>query len=300
MKWDPGFISEKAHKALGELASCSLCPRDCNNNRLEDDRSGICRIGRKALISGHHPHFGEEAPLVGRSGSGTIFFSSCALRCIYCQNYDISHLRQGIEVSAQELASFMLTLEGLGCHNINLVSPSHFVPQILEALSIANNKGLNIPIVYNSSGYEIPETIELLDGVVDIYMPDLKFMDSDAAKRLAKAPDYPAVAKSAIKQMYAQVGDLKISNDGIASKGLLLRHLLLPDNMAGTEAALNYVAYKLSLNTYTNIMDQYYPCYGANDFPAINRRINAAEFNNAINIANKLGLKRLDKRNFFN
>ncbi len=250
------------------------------------------------VISSYFPHFGEETPLVGRYGSGTIFISYCNLLCIYCQNYEISHLGEGREVSLEEFAQMMLSLQYVGCHNINIVTPTHVVPQILAALEIAIEGGLNIPLVYNTSGYEKVETLRLLDGIVDIYMPDFKYWDSQVAKKYSHAPDYPEVARKALKEMHRQVGNLKLNSNGIAEKGLLVRHLVLPHGLAGTKEIMEFIANEISPNTYVNIMPQYRPCGKAYQDSLINRPITMTEYREAIRIALKAGLTRLDKRHF--
>jgi len=246
------------------------------------------------MISSYGPHFGEEAPLVGRCGSGTIFFTYCNLRCIFCQNYSISQLGNGDTVSREELAMMMLSLQEKGCHNINLVSPSHVVPYILEALELAAGMGLNLPLVYNSGGYDSLETLELLDGLVDIYMPDMKYADEKIAEELSGIKNYPALNKAAIKEMHHQVGDLEIDH-GVAQRGLLVRHLVLPNNLAGTEEVVSFLVREISPNTYLNIMAQYHPCYKAFDLPQLACSVGEPEFNQALELAYQHGLSRLDK-----
>jgi putative pyruvate formate lyase activating enzyme len=275
------------------LSSCQLCPRKCKVNRLKDEK-GICKTGRLACVSSFGPHFGEEAPLVGTGGSGTIFFTHCNLGCIFCQNYDISHLGEGYPVEDEELAEIMLKLKRMGCHNINFVTPTHIVAQILKALPLAIEKGLDLPLVYNTGGYDLVSTLELLDGVFDIYMPDFKYSDPEVAKKLSDAPDYPEVAKSALREMHRQTGDLITDEKGIARRGLIIRHLVLPENLAGTEEVMKFIASELSENSYVNLMDQYHPAYRAKDFPALDRRITSQEYNEALNMAKKHGIHRLD------
>ncbi len=285
---------EERIEALYELMrGCRLCPRNCGVNRLHDER-GFCRTGSLPVISSLGPHFGEERPLVGRHGSGTIFFTFCNLGCLYCQNWTISHLGEGEETTVERLANIMLWLQSEGCHNINLVTPTHQTPMIVEALFIAKDRGLEIPIVYNCGGYESVETLRLLEGIIDIYMPDIKYMSEQFAKRYSLAPDYPQVVKAAIKEMYRQVGDLVIDRRGIAVKGLLVRHLVLPENIAGTEEVVRFIAEEVSKETYINIMDQYRPCYRAHEFPELSRRITASEYESAIKAALRAGLKRID------
>jgi putative pyruvate formate lyase activating enzyme len=269
-------------------------------NRLKGER-GVCRTGSAAIVSSFNPHFGEEDCLVGTGGSGTIFFTNCNLLCVFCQNYDISHISNGYEVDTKTLANIMIELQGRGVHNINLVTPSHVVPQILEALPLAIDRGLDIPLVYNSSGYDNVETLKLLDGIVDIYMPDLKFSDSEVARVYCNAPDYPTVAKAAIKEMHRQVGDLILDGQGIAKRGLLVRHLVMPNNKAGTKDLMRFLALEVSTNTYVNIMAQYRPCGDAQKFKEINRAITENEYKMAINEALAQGITRFDvpKPHFF-
>jgi len=275
------------------LKRCTLCPRDCEVDRTSGEK-GFCRTGILPFISSYGPHYGEERPLVGRFGSGTIFFGNCNLACIYCQNYTISQLGEGVEVSFERLANIMISLQEQGCHNINLVTPTHQVPMILKSLYIAKGKGLKIPIVYNCGGYEAIETLKILDGIVDIYMPDFKYADPEKGLKYSKVKDYPKFAKAAIKEMYRQVGDLVINKEGIAARGLLVRHLVLPEGIAGTEEVVRFIVEEISKNTYINIMDQYHPCFKAFDHPHLNRRITTREYEDAINIAIKFGLKRID------
>jgi putative pyruvate formate lyase activating enzyme len=248
-----------------------------------------------AIVSSYGPHFGEEAPLVGRHGSGTIFFTNCNLHCIFCQNYHISHLGQGEAVSKEGIASMMLSLQKMGCHNINLVTPTHVVPLWLEALEIAARGGLDIPIVYNCGGYESVDTLKLLDGIVDIYMPDMKYSDGQNSKRLSGIEDYPEMNRAAVREMHRQVGDLQIDGRGVATRGLLIRHLVLPRGLAGTEGVLRFIAEDISQNTYVNIMDQYHPAHRALEFPELSRPLQLQEFVEAVRLARKLGLVRLDK-----
>jgi putative pyruvate formate lyase activating enzyme len=247
------------------------------------------------MISSAGPHFGEEAPLVGRQGSGTIFFSGCNLGCLFCQNYDISHLMGGWEVSEEELAAQMLYVQGLGCHNLNLVTPTHVVPQILGALALARRRGLDLPLVYNCGGYESVETLRLLDGVVQIYMPDIKYGDNAAAKKYSGAEDYFDRIREALREMHRQVGDLVLDERGIARKGLLIRHLVLPGGLANTDQVMRFVAEELSPNSYVNVMAQYHPQYRAREFPELDRRITGEEYRQAVDIARRYGITRLDR-----
>ncbi len=262
------------------LNPCRLCPRECRVNRPAGEL-GNCRAGFKPKVSSYHQHFGEEYCLVGRSGSGTIFFTHCNLHCVYCQNYDISQHGIGREITIENLARMMIELQELGTHNINLVTPTPWVPQIVEALSLAQQNGLRIPIVYNCGGYESVETLKMLEGIIDIYMPDIKYGDNKKGEKYSKVPDYWDVVKKALKEMHRQVGDLIIEN-GIAKKGLLIRHLVLPNDLADSKKCLDFIINELSKNSFVNIMDQYYPTYKANQYPELNRRITPKEFREAI------------------
>ena len=264
-------------------------------NRLENEK-GYCRTGRRAVLSSCGPHFGEEDPLVGAGGSGTIFFTHCNLLCLFCQNYEISHMGEGREVEAGQLARVMLDLQAKGCVNINFVSPSHVVPQILEALSLAIPEGMKIPLVYNSGGYDSVETLKLLAGIVGIYMPDLKFMDGEVARKYCQAEDYPERVQEAVREMHRQTGDLVVNRQGIAERGLLVRHLVLPEGLAGTRRAMRFLAREISPATYVNLMAQYRPCGRAGEYPPLNRRPTAREFEEAGQIAEEEGIRRLDQR----
>ncbi len=289
-----GELKERVKLARALLKNCRLCPRHCNINRLEGEL-GVCRTPCEVTVSSYGPHFGEEAPLVGRRGSGTIFFANCNLRCLFCQNYSISQLGEGEKASKEELAYMMLSLQAQGCPNINLVSPTHVVPQILEALEIAAESGLHLPLVYNSGGYDSVETLNILDGIIDIYMPDMKYSDERVAKELSGIETYPSVNRAAVKEMHRQVGDLKINEEGVAQRGLLVRHLVLPNGLAGTEEVVNFVSKEISPNTYINIMGQYHPCYKAYDIPSLARPISRTEFQEAVELAHHAGLDRLDR-----
>jgi putative pyruvate formate lyase activating enzyme len=284
---------EKVRIAEDILKRCTLCPRNCKVDRTSGN-VGFCRTGDKPFVASWGPHFGEERPLVGRFGSGTIFFSFCNLGCIFCQNWTISHLGEGSEISFEKLAGIMLEIQGMGCHNINLVTPTHQMPMILHSIAIASEMGMNIPIVYNCGGYESLEAIKILDGVVDIYMPDFKYTNPEMALKYSKAKDYPEKAKAAIKEMHRQVGDLMTDERGIASRGLLVRHLVLPEGIAGTKEVVRFIAEDISQNTYINIMDQYYPCYKAFENPPLDRRITTKEYSEAVKMALDAGLKRID------
>jgi putative pyruvate formate lyase activating enzyme len=258
-------------------------------------QKGKCQVTREVVVSSYGPHFGEEAPLVGSHGSGTIFFAYCNLKCVFCQNCTISQLGEGTEVTSDELAGMMLSLQTQGCHNINLVSPTHVVPHILAALEIAARKGLSVPLVYNTGGYDSLETLRLLDGIVDIYMPDMKYSDARIAEQLSGIKDYPRANQAAVKEMHRQVGDLQIDKQGIAERGLLVRHLVLPNQLAGTEEVVRFLTQEVSRNTYLNIMAQYHPCHKAFDLPRLSRRITDKEFSEAVELAHRYGLHRLDR-----
>lgn len=287
-------LGERVRRAVDMLEDCAVCAQECHVNRLKGEL-GICRGGRRAAVSSYGPHFGEEKPLVGTRGSGTIFFTHCNLSCVFCQNCEISQEGEGNEVSLSELAEMMLDLQKSGCHNINLVSPSHYVPQILEALLVASAMGLYIPIVYNTGGYDSLETLDLLDGVVDIYMPDIKFGDDEAGRRYAGAAGYFTAAKSAVKKMHEQVGDLVLDERGLAERGLLVRHLVLPEDLAGTAEVMRFLAEEISVDTFVNIMGQYYPSYKSSKYPELGRRITSPEYRAAVKAARLAGLKKIYK-----
>ncbi|MGC9319355.1 MAG: radical SAM protein [Armatimonadota bacterium] len=291
---ESGELQRRAETARELLGDCTICPRECHVDRLHGV-TGYCGVGRQALFSSAAPHFGEERPLVGAGGSGTIFFAGCSLGCVFCQNYEISHDRRGQEVSSDELANIMIGLQRRGCHNINFVTPTHVVPQILEALGRAIDQGLSLPLVYNCGGYESLSTLRLLDGVVDIYMPDAKYADPEVAERFSGAPDYPRVMRAALAEMHRQVGDLEIDEDGLACRGLLVRHLVLPEGLAGTAEIMQFLA-SLSEDTYVNVMAQYRPCYRAGEFPPLTRHITREEYREAVQAAYDAGLRRLDER----
>jgi len=284
-------LQKRAEEALARLGECKLCPRECGVNRLAGEK-GFCRTGRYAWIASFGPHFGEERVLVGGGGSGTIFFTHCNMACVFCQNYTISHLGEGREVLPQELAQIMLHLQKRGCENINFVTPTHVVPQILEALVLALEGGLNLPLVYNCGGYESVETLKLLDGIFDIYMPDAKYGDDEVAEKLSGIKKYTYYMKEALKEMHSQVGDLVLDKRGVAQRGLLVRHLVLPKGLAGTGAVMRFLAEEISRDTFVNIMEQYRPCYRAFDFPEISRPITIAEYEEALKIAREEGLWR--------
>jgi len=299
--WESGRLAAKVEEALEELQICRLCPRDCDVDRLADER-GVCKTGRWARVASAFPHHGEEDCLRGHRGSGTIFFSHCNLRCVFCQNHDISWEGGGREVDAEKLAALMLELQDQGCHNINFVTPEHVVPQVLQAVNIAVGKGLRLPLVYNTSGYDSLRSIELLDGVVDIYMPDFKFWDRETARRLVLAEDYPDRAREAFRAMHRQTGDLVFDEEGIALHGLLVRHLVMPDGLAGTRGIMRFLAQEISADTFVNIMGQYSPAAQVVRKPGryaqIERRISPQEYHEAFDIAIEEGLHRFDHRLF--
>jgi putative pyruvate formate lyase activating enzyme len=288
--FESGELDKRIDRLFKVLESCELCPRKCRVNRLEGE-IGVCNSGKELAVSSYAPHYGEERPLVGVGGSGTIFLTHCNLLCIYCQNYDISHQGYGREITSSRVAGMMLDLQGMGCHNINFVSPTHFTPQLVKSVKLAIEKGLRLPIVWNCSGYENVEIIKLLDGIVDIYMPDVKYSQSEPAKKYSKAPDYFARCKEAVSEMHRQVGDLILDDSGIAFRGLLIRHLVLPNNLAGSEEVLKFIA-ELSVDSYVNIMSQYRPQGEAYKYRELNRRPTMEEFNKVIDIARRLGLTR--------
>ena len=285
-----GELKEHSVKLISQLENCTLCPRHCGVNRLENEL-GQCRTGRYTKVSSYGPHFGEEPPLVGNQGSGTIFFTNCNLNCIFCQNYDISQLGHGFEVKPTRLAQMMIELQNMGCHNINFVSPTHVIPQIVEALILAIDDGLKVPLVYNSGGYDEIVTLKQLDSIFDIYMPDAKYGDDATAFEFSGIKEYFTINKKALKEMHRQVGDLIIEN-GVAQKGLLIRHLVLPHNLAQSENVLKFIAQEVSKNSYVNIMDQYRPCYKADKFPYLSRPLNFNEYTQVLKTAQSFGLHR--------
>ena len=289
-----GELKNRVETAYQHLSICDVCALRCPVDRLSG-KLGACRTGKKAKVSSFGPHHGEEAPLSGWMGSGTIFFTRCNLRCQYCQNFDISQSDSGDEVNPEDIAVMMLQLQSQGCHNINFVSPSHVVPQILAAVWVAAKAGLHIPLVYNTGGYDSLTMLTLLNGVIDIYMPDMKYGDSDIARKYSKIPNYARVNQAAVREMHRQVGDLQLNEDGLAIHGLLVRHLVLPHNLAGTEKIVQFIANEVSRNTYINIMGQYHPCYRADQYPEIDRRITPQEYKYALQTALDAGLSRLDR-----
>ncbi len=289
--YEQGLLKKTADDLRNKTLHCSLCPRECGVDRSQG-KDGICESGLLPVVSSWSPHFGEERPLVGRKGSGTIFFTHCNLSCIFCQNYDISHLGYGREVTHRDLALMMMSLQGRGCHNINFVSPTHMAYAIVKALVTAVPMGLKVPLVYNTGGYDSVDTLKLLKGVFDIYMPDFKYADADKAFKLSGIKNYPDVAWSAITEMYQQVGDLEIDAAGVARKGLLVRHLVLPNNLAGTRGVVDLLA-GLSKSTYLNIMDQYRPEYRARECMDLRRRVTLQEFDEACSYAKGAGMTRV-------
>ena len=287
-------LADRIRTAGEMMRSCALCPRECRVDRLAG-QTGICKTGANAWVSSYNPHFGEEAPLVGSNGSGTIFFTHCNLMCNFCQNYDISHQGYGQKYTDAQLAAMMIELQEMGCHNINFVTPSHVIPQILSALALAADGGLRVPLVYNSSGYDRIETLKLVDGVFDIYMPDFKFWDPQIAEKTCNAADYPEVARTAMREMHRQVGDLVIDDHGIAGSGLLVRHLVLPHGLAGTRDIMRFIANEISPDTYVNIMSQYRPCGRAAEIKELAVRPTGKEFSEARQAAVEEGLRRLDR-----
>jgi putative pyruvate formate lyase activating enzyme len=293
---EAGELAERVSRAAELLHCCTVCPRRCRVDRTADQR-GFCKTGIRPVVASCGPHFGEEPPLVCRRGSGTIFIAGCNMACVFCQNFAISQGCRGREITSGQLAEMMLSLQKAGCHNINFVSPSHIVPQLLESIAIAAAGGLDVPLVYNTGGHDSLETLRLLDGVIDIYMPDAKYSSPEVAAALSQVPDYPEVMKAAIAEMHRQVGDLVIE-DGIAVRGLIIRHLVLPDNMAGSDEILPWIAQDISRDTWVNIMDQYHPAGRVTDeilrrkFPALGRRVLRTEYDATIALAAGCGLHR--------
>jgi len=285
-------LNKRVERLFKISENCEICPRKCHVNRLKDEK-GFCQLGKKPVVSAFHPHFGEESPLVGFFGSGTIFLTSCNLACVYCQNFEISQLRIGEEVSFEKLAEMMINLQKMGCHNINFVTPTPQVPQIIKALAIAITKGLQIPLVYNTSSYDSVRVLKLLDGIFDIYLPDARYSNSKIALKYSTAPNYFKVMRTAIKEMHHQVGDLIVDENGIAIKGVLVRYLVLPNNLAGSKKIFKFLVKKISPNTFLNIMDQYRPCFKAAEYPELARRITDEEYKKAIALAKRAALKRL-------
>jgi len=301
--WEPAYLAthrsgelaRRVELGLRMLRSCRVCPRNCDVDRLADRRA-VCVTGRYAVVGSYFPHFGEEDCLRGMRGSGTIFFSNCNLKCVFCQNFDISQRGEGRATKPERLAQMMLELQEQGCHNINFVTPEHVVPQILEALPLAIEGGLRLPLVYNTSGYDSQESLRLLEGVVDIYMPDFKYWDSEVSRRYSKAENYPEAVKEGLKEMHRQVGDLVLDQQNLARRGIILRHLIMPGGLAGTREVMRFVAREVSRDTYVNLMDQYYPAGKTERYPEIHRRITRQEYQEAFHAARAEGIWRLDPR----
>ncbi len=295
-----GELEARVQQAIASLEDCHVCPRDCGVDRLAD-KTAVCKSGRYARVSSHFPHFGEEDCLRGWNGSGTIFFSWCNLRCVFCQNFDVSQEGQGVVTPPERLAQMMLNLQANGCHNINFVTPEHVVPQVLEALLIAIERGLALPLVYNTSAYDSLDSLHFLDGVVDIYMPDFKFWNARLSLKYLKAKDYPEKARQALTEMQRQVGPLRLDKKGLAKRGVLVRHLVMPGHQAETKAIMNFLANDLSPDTYVNIMAQYYPAGKVSDqkYSEINRHLTHEEQRQAYAAAREAGLWRFDERRPF-
>jgi len=286
--YNSGELDKRIEYFENLYKSCTLCPHQCEINRFKS-KNGFCISSEKAIIASFNAHFGEEAPLVGTNGSGTIFFSACNLRCVYCQNYEISQLREGTEIENEQLAEIMLTLQNQGCHNINFVSPTHVILPILKALKLAIENDLNLPLVYNSGGYDSVESLKMLEGIFDIYMPDIKYYENKTGFELSEAENYPEISQQAIKEMHRQVGELRLDNDGIAHKGLLVRHLVLPGYIEESKKIVDFIA-SISKNTYLNIMAQYRPAYKAFECAKIARSLTMAEYNEVMDYAKRMGV----------
>jgi putative pyruvate formate lyase activating enzyme len=283
-------LKRKIEEAYEMLESCSICPRNCRVNRIKNEK-GFCKVGLNPVVCSFMPHHGEEPPISGLKGSGAIFFSSCNLKCAYCQNHSFSQEGEGEEVTPEKLSDFMIDLQKLGCHNINLVTPTHVMPQILKALNIAIENGLKIPIVYNTSGYELPEIVKFLEGVIDVYLVDMRYADSRISEKYSQAKDYPLINQKAVKEMHKQVGNVEFDKDGIIKKGLVIRHLVLPNNTSGTDKIIEFISKELSKNTYVSLMSQYQPYYKAHSYQEISRRITKEEYKAAVECLNKYNLE---------
>ncbi|HTP03702.1 MAG TPA: radical SAM protein [Nitrospirota bacterium] len=284
-------LQKRVEAAYKLMESCRVCPRECGVNRLKNDKIGFCRSGLNPVISSVSPHYGEEPALSGTKGSGTIFLTNCNLRCAYCQNYPISQLGNGTERTPGELACQMIWLQEQGCHNLNLVTPTHFMPQILKAFSIARERGFILPIVYNTNGYESLEALRLLDGIVDIYLPDMRYSVDAVARTYSVAPHYPEINRAAVKEMFRQVGNVVFDEEGIAMRGLIIRHLVLPNGLSGTEEIMKFLANDVSKNVYVSLMAQYFPAYKAHEIKELSRRITSDEYEEAYQIMQKYGLE---------
>ncbi|MFH1441537.1 MAG: radical SAM protein [Candidatus Omnitrophota bacterium] len=287
--YNSGKLEDLIKKSFSLSKSCSICPRRCKINR-QKDKTGFCKIDRNAVIYNFMAHHGEEPPISGTQGSGTIFFSGCNMNCVYCQNFGFSQTKNGREVNSEELSNFMLQLQNIGCHNINLVTPTHVLPQILSALNLAIPKGLKIPLVYNTSGYELKETIELLNGIIDIYLTDMRYGDNASAVKYSNANNYPKYNQEAVKEMYRQAGTACFNSKGIIKKGLIIRHLIMPNNISSTDKIMKFISQEISRDTYISLMSQYTPFYKAKQFQEISRHITQKEYEEAQNIMQKYGL----------
>jgi len=288
---ESGKLDKVIERLNSSLESCVICPRKCKVNRLKGE-NGFCKTGLKAKVYSYMAHQGEEPAISGVSGSGTIFFSNCNMGCVYCQNYEFSQIGQGREVEPEELAKFMLELQGMGCHNINLVTPTHVLPQILKSLKVAILEGLKIPLVYNTGGYELPEIIQLLDGIIDIYLPDMRYSDDDAAIKFSNAPHYPQYNREAVREMFRQTGATQMDREGVIKRGIIIRHLVLPSNVSGTEKTMKFIAEELSVDIYVSLMSQYLLYHKAAEFKEISRRLKLKEYEEAKEIMDKYGLTR--------
>jgi putative pyruvate formate lyase activating enzyme len=284
-------LNERIDAAYGLLESCHVCPRECGVNRLKNGMLGLCRSGLNPIIASVSVHHGEEPPISGTKGSGAIFFTNCNLRCVYCQNYPISQLGNGEKATPGELACRMVWLQEQGCHNLNLVTPTHFMPQILKALGIARERGFDLPIVYNTSGYESLEALRLLDGIVDVYLPDMRYSDNAAAMKYSIADDYAEINRTAIREMYRQVGNLTLDKNDAVLRGLVIRHLVLPNGLSGTEEVMRFLAEEISRDVCVSLMSQYFPAYKATEFKELSRRITSDEYEDARSIMEKYGLE---------
>jgi len=287
--YNNGSLAKLAAQMFNSLASCEICPRKCRVNRLKEEK-GFCKTGQRAMVYSYMPHHGEEPPISGENGSGTIFFSNCNMGCVYCQNFEFSQQGRGKEVSCEELADYMLQLQDMNCHNVNFVSPTHVLPQILKALLIAIPKGFKLPIVYNTGGYELPEVICMLSGIIDIYLPDMRYSEDEMAIKYSSAPGYPVYNRRSVKLMHGQVGIAKINESGIMKRGLIIRHLVLPQNSSGTDKVMKFIADELSPETYISLMSQYFPCYKAEGISQLSRRITLEEYKNAQESMHRYGL----------
>jgi len=284
-------LDRRIEAAYQLLEACRVCPRECGVNRLKNDKTGFCRSGLNPVVSSASAHHGEEPPLSGTKGSGTIFLANCNMKCVYCQNYPISQLGNGVEKTPAELACQMLWLQEQGCHNLNLVTPTHFMPQILKAWGIARERGFNLPIVYNTSGYDSLEALKLLDGIVAIYLPDMRYSDDAVAMKLSVAPHYHEINRAAVQEMFQQVGNLELDEHGIAKRGLIIRHLVLPGGLSGTEGVMKFLAEEISKDVHVSLMSQYFPAYKASEFKELSRRTTTEEYEEACRIMEQYGLE---------